>query len=104
MESIRHARKNPIPLTAIPLSARTTSTAPQATSPGGNPAAGERSRKRTPCRRATTVPPRTFPRAVAQRGPGAAITPRRNPRCRSSITDIVLEMPTKRTIITTTPG
>ena len=53
---------------------------------------------------ARVVPPKTFPRTMAARGTGATSTESRKPSLRSSITDIMVKIAVKSTIITSVPG
>ena len=68
------------------------------------PTKGAKTRKINPCAVARVVPPKTLPRTMAARGTGATITDSRKPSLRSSITDIMVKIAVKRTIMTNTPG
>ncbi len=61
-------------------------------------------RKIKPCPAASVVPPRTLPSTIAERGTGATSTESRKPSLRSSITDIMVKMLVKSTIMISAPG
>ena len=68
------------------------------------PTSGAKTRKTSPCAAASVVPPSTLPSTMAARGTGATSTDSRKPSLRSSITDIMVKIAVKSTIITSVPG
>ncbi len=68
------------------------------------PTRGPKTRKMIPCTAASVAPPSTFPKTMDERLTGAASTDSRNPSLRSWISDIMLKMAVKSTIMATDPG
>ncbi len=68
------------------------------------PTAGAKTRKIRPCSVASVAPPSTLPSTMTERLTGATSTESRKPSLRSSITDIMVKMAVKSTIMISAPG
>src|ERR1035441_9832565 len=68
------------------------------------PNAGAKTRKMSPCAVAKVAPPSTLPSTMTERLTGATRTESRNPSLRSSITDIMVQMAVKSTIMIRDPA
>ena len=68
------------------------------------PSAGAKQRNTSPWIVESVVPPSTLPSTITERCTGATSTESRKPSLRSSITDIMVKMEVKSTIMMSAPG